>query len=1310
MKTRVKNKAIAILLFLCAMFMSFSLIGNNAAFAGSDSVKETEFVTNVNSFVAMADSDENGSLSDGEIRAVMGVRNEEGMTADALFLAMYNFVNNDDTATEHIAGYEEAKTIYSLVIAQYDLNGAVQLYSTLATTIRNIHTLKGYSYKDHLKVEAARAQVTLLSGAGYEQDMAFLKNIDITDPESGEFEDLVKAEAKIAAWKADIENAIAAIKAINVYVVADAAMKTVHDGSAYRNAADYNVYLASEGTINAARARANKVIGNGDLVYINGTQAFDGETINHYKVLTDAETALAAEKQKIKDVENLIDTAYAKYSETVGAEVCYTIWESDIKPAKDAYDALSEDINNNLKNAVNTDKKDNLDAMVATYGSVKTAIEGVVTKIGAIGTVKYDAASKTKISDARTAFNALPADVKNNDNTDGATLCVSNYDVLLAAEAVWKKYADEVDALINAIKGLRAIESNTPLQIYSAFGEAQKLYNGLSDKNNQLVGDSGNEIKGVNGTLLDTAFTPEGYLAEITTCKDAYAYYQNISNAITTATKDIKKNINELNSLYGGKVRLTDAFEAKFNEIVNALASDTIPKIDGEIDPRYKGAIDNYSVYETLKAKYESLLALAGEWVDSIVKETVSVNTFGAVEVSVEKFNAIAAEYDEDIRSYFETDIAAFSKIYVDGDAATADKAFSEHYNTFTTSKTVKANVIAALDAVKTAADALSRPELADAANNGAYKTAVENVTALYNGLAVYDVTGEGYITTAEYFRTNENYSSSYSAYRNGLINVAANAIEEKIAKITDNSSDNANYIAEARTAYDAEVASGALYSADEVREAVRNAEVLTTAEETVQSFVNAVKALLKNASYTGTDVALSEVTVPAIVNDDNLITGLYKTDVSVTKTLAETYAAFNNVQKAYISGEDYNVAAAAELLDKIIAIVSKDYAHDVAGKKLAYIDSQLQDYINLYALGTSTAERYEKLNEFVNALTPSQQGLLNNLAAFQQISRDKEVADKLAASINELYDAVAGGVITDEKVIDYYIISSIYETLNNSQKALVVTAYNGGDAGATLADIKAAIDAAGIVNVADKLAELQAAIDDAEADYTAKIAAAKSELQTLIDALESDLDGAIADYQAKIDAINAKITAIEADYVAKIAAAKTELEQGIAAAKAELNGKIEDGIADAKNELDGKIDDLSDALDAAELALNGKIDSDIAAAKAALDAKDAELAQKIAEANAALEQAKAALDAKDAELAQKIADAKAALEQAKAALEAKDAELAEKIDGVKAELTEKYDGEIESLKNALIVVSAVMGVLILACAACVIVLFVKKR
>ena len=83
MKKRIKNKAITILLFLCAMFMSFSLIGNNAAFA--DSEDEAGFVANVNSFVAMADADNNGTLSDGEIRAVMGsaVRNEAEMTADA---------------------------------------------------------------------------------------------------------------------------------------------------------------------------------------------------------------------------------------------------------------------------------------------------------------------------------------------------------------------------------------------------------------------------------------------------------------------------------------------------------------------------------------------------------------------------------------------------------------------------------------------------------------------------------------------------------------------------------------------------------------------------------------------------------------------------------------------------------------------------------------------------------------------------------------------------------------------------------------------------------------------------------------------------------------------------------------------------------------------------------------------------------------------------------------------------------------------------------------------------------------------------
>lgn len=260
MKKRIKNKAIAILIFLCAMFMSFSFVGNTAAFADSD--KETEFVSNVNSFVAMADSDSNGSLSDAEIRAVMGSGDritvgESELTADGLFLAMYNFVNNDDTATEHIVGYEEAKTVYSLIIAQYDLNGAVQLYSTLATTIRNIHLLQGASYKDHLKVEAARAKVDELSGAGYEQDMAFLKNVDL-DLVGGDFEDLVNAEAKITAWKEDIEHAIAAIKAVKVYVVADGAMEAVFDGSEYRNAADYKVYLASENTVNAAKSNRSK--------------------------------------------------------------------------------------------------------------------------------------------------------------------------------------------------------------------------------------------------------------------------------------------------------------------------------------------------------------------------------------------------------------------------------------------------------------------------------------------------------------------------------------------------------------------------------------------------------------------------------------------------------------------------------------------------------------------------------------------------------------------------------------------------------------------------------------------------------------------------------------------------------------------------------------------------------------------------------------------------------------------------------------------------------------------------------------------
>ena len=1250
MKKSIKNKAIAILACLFAIALSCSLFGMSTVHAEEVS-KEQKFINNVASFVTLADTDHDGSLSADEVRAVMGTN------ADTYFLAMYGFINNDDTATTHLEGYAAAKANYGIILGQYNLNGAVDLYSALATRIRNIYKLTGYSYKDHEVVEAARAEITRLSGAGFEQDMAFLKNSDLPKVEvSGveEFEDIIEAEKKIAKWKKDIENAIKAIKEIQVYagtVEANATVNVFDDvAGAYRNTADYEVLLASENSIKSAESFAEIVKNNGDLSFINGTKAFVGDSTNHYKVLTDARAEVNKQKEKIVEVENAIDAAFAKYSEVAGAEVCYTIYESDIKPANDKYEALTgNDYNNdgvvdnlnNLKNGVNATKKANLDKMLDTYAAVKNAIEGtdgVQEKITAIGTVSYTNASKTLIDAARTAFDALPNDVKaesNKKEEDGsytnANKYVNNYESLINAEKDWAKFVAEVNALIDSIKALRGIEVNTPNDIFGAFVATQLLYNALSDKNNQLKGDAANGIVGVEPTALDEPFTPNGYIDAIANCKNAYEYYQTLSNQINTATKDIKTDINSLNALYAGKVRLTDDFEALYNKIVGAI--DLLPKVnvigeDGNPvlnedgtpaqnpDPRYIGALGpDYDTFVALQTKYLGLLDLAKEWADSVVSETVSVNTFDAVAASVEKFNAIVAAYDvfapaTTAEESLKADIAAFSKVY-------NTKAYSAYYTTYENGIAKKDAIIAALAKVETLANALVRPtDIADVAQNATYATEVENVTTAFIGLAGFDVAGEGYITTTKYFE--DNYADAFLAYKNGLINVKANAIEEKIAAALAAGA-TGNLIKDARDAYNAEVTSD-MFTKEDVQNAVRNAALLDEGETAAKNFVDAVNALLKEAAFSNTGVygdvgKANVVLVP--VTYANVKEGFYRVHIPATESATALYNALTDVMKEYVDG-DYNVAEAKAMLDKIIEIAAINDATK-PNNKLQVIDKALKQYINEYTGTGVVSHDYKELKELVESLTASQIGLLDNYTDFAKIETDLEVAEQLKGAIDKLYEEVMAGKVTNETVIDYYVINSIYEGMNVSQQKLVVSAANNGDTAKTLADIKAKIDESTVIDISGALEDLKTKIDDLKEDTGADI---------------EGINNQITDISGNIEAINSQLNALNT--LLKVANDKNTID--------EINEKIT-ALEAAKTELQGKIETLNTELS-----------------------------------------------------------------NTKTALENKDKELEDMIKKVEKDLTEKYDGEVKSLKDTITVISVIFGILIAACAACVVVLFVKKK
>ena len=1333
MKKSIKNKAIAILACLFAIALSCSLFGMSTVHAEEVS-KEQKFINNVASFVTLADTDHDGSLSADEVRAVMGTN------ADTYFLAMYGFINNDDTATTHLEGYAAAKANYGIILGQYNLNGAIDLYSALATRIRNIYKLTGYSYKDHEVVEGARADITHLSGTGYEKDMAFLKNSDLPKVEvSGveEFEDIIEAEKKIAKWKKDIENAIKAIKEIQVYagtVEANATVNVFDDiAGAYRNTADYEVLLASENSIISAESFAEIVKNNGDLSFINGTKAFVGDSTNHYKVLTDARAEVNKQKEKIVEVENAIEAAFAKYSEVAGAEVCYTIYESDIKPANDKYEALTgNDYNNdgvvdnlnNLKNGVNATKKANLDKMLDTYAAVKNAIEGtdgVQEKITAIGTVSYTNASKTLIEAARTAFDALPNDVKaesNKKEEDGsytnANKYVNNYESLINAEKDWAKFVAEVNALINSIKALRGIEVNTPNDIFGAFVATQLLYNALSDKNNQLKGDAANGIVGVEPTALDEPFTPNGYIDAIANCKNAYEYYQTLSNQINTATKDIKTDINSLNALYAGKVRLTDDFEALYNKIVGAI--DLLPKVnvigedgnpvlneDGtpaqKPDPRYIGALGpDYDTFVALQTKYLGLLDLAKEWADSVVSETVSVNTFDAVAASVGKFNAIVAAYDvfapaTTAEESLKADVAAFSKVY-------NTKAYSAYYTTYENGIAKKADIITALENVEALANALVRPtDIADVAQNATYATEVENVTTAFIGLAGFDVAGEGYITTTKYFE--DNYANAFLAYKNGLINVKANAIEEKIAAALAAGA-TGNLIKDARDAYNAEVTSD-MFTKEDVQNAVRNAALLDEGETAARNFVDAVNALLKEAAFSNTGVygdvdKANVVLVP--VTYANVKEGFYRVHIPATESATALYNALTDVMKEYVDG-DYNVAEAKAMLDKIIEIAAINDATK-PNNKLQVIDKALKQYINEYTGTGVVSHDYKELKELVESLTASQIGLLDNYTDFAKIETDLEVAEQLKGAIDKLYEEVMAGKVTNETVIDYYVINSIYEGMNISQQKLVVSAANNGDTAKTLADIKAKIDESTVIDISGALEDLKTKIDDLKEDTGADIADINTQIAGIsgnIDTINSQLNALnmllkVANAKNTIDEINEKITALEA--------AKTELQGKIDTLNTDLNN--------AKNDLQSKINAANTALETAKTELNGKIDSSKTELQGKIDALKTELEGKLDAAKAELQGKITALETAKTELEGKIAATNTELSNTKTALENKDKELEDMIKKVEKDLTEKYDGEVKSLKDTITVISVIFGILIAACAACVVVLFVKKK
>lgn len=1260
MTKTIKKSFVVVLMLVMSLFFALAVgTGYSSASAADEEKTDAQvFIENVETFkttVGGADG-----LSAEEIRNSMSQKDKV-----TLFFSMYNYVSSAGVITD--ADVNAAKQVYQKIYDQYNLNGAVDLYTSLTSSVYAIYKEKGQSYKDAFKVEAARAAWDELnSNTAKAQDLVMLKNSDLVyDTATGAPDMLVQAEAKVAEWKANIDDAIAAIKVIEVVTTdADTATVAVFDTTEGKYLTTYVGVLKSQTTLTAAKNAIAIVETQGDLNFLKN----DGG-VNHYAVYNKVTEGYNAQNAKVKAVVDLIQVAYGKYSVEAGKEVCYSI-HNDIVAAREAFDLLVNTPVNALQNKVKAyddgvNYYDRLTTMEAKYADVVADIAGVVTKINAIGEVKYTEASKGLIDAARTAFDALPADVKAHDTAEETeTTWVENYQTLLDAEAKFAEYVAQVDNSIKAINGMKAFVNGS--QFYSEYNKMFTVVNkDMKDLENQLNGNG--SLKGVWMTNLDEAYTPDDAVSELKTCKDAYDYYRNLATKISAQTQSISNNITAIRAL---ELRFTEDFENLYVAISGAINS--LPKVTNaegvEVpDERFIGAISGYEEWLTIKADYEALVATAEEWLATVVNHTVTVNDFEALTASEGKYAALEAVYfgadAEAKKTNLATDLAAFAARSFTLEEV--KKTYQAWFELYKAGLDKRVEIIAATDALKAQIEALVRPELNMAldgtAGNAAYKTAVEAVTAAYNKLTTdFDVnlTAEDK-TTQVYFQ--ENYADAFAAYETALVNVKANAVEEKIALIETDKELTENRIAEARTAYDA--AAATLAEGVEFAQYVRNYEALTTVEALVNGFVDDVNSLLKGAAYDGSDVAVSDLIVETAYTNDKLVKGLYKADVSKVTALLAKYASMTAVQKAYVAG-DKNVETAYAVLEKVARIAAK--FETTVGAKLTYLDNVLDEFVGQYKAGSATSNTYEALNAFVEALTESQQALLHNLADFQQIQRDKEVADQLQNAIDKLDGEVTAGKITNETVIDYYVINTIYENLNNSQKALLGKTEAGEfTASLKLAEIKGKIDAAvesgaGVIDITAKFEELNTALNNAKTDLNGKI--------TTINASLEALNTAKAALEAKDTELNGLITALQT--------AKTELENKVKA-----------------------LEDRAAALEAKDTELGNKI-NDIVKEGGTLDTLKKALEDAYKAADKALEDAYKAADV-ELEKAYKAADEaiKASLESTKTALEA----------AIKAE-TEAREAATQKLNKALVTVSVIFGILIAGLIACVVLLFVKKR
>lgn len=380
----------------------------------------------------------------------------------------------------------------------------------------------------------------------------------------------------------------------------------------------------------------------------------------------------------------------------------------------------------------------------------------------------------------------------------------------------------------------------------------------------------------------------------------------------------------------------------------------------------------------------------------------------------------------------------------------------------------------------------------------------------------------------------------------------------------------------------------------------------------------------------------------------------------------AEIEAAITEIEAAIEAIEAAIAEAQAIIAEIEAAIAEAEAALEAICAKIAEVKALVEQMVEeiiiaqeaIEALLTEGCENLDEAVEAVKAVI----GTVVELADALNIALD-EVAGMIAA-VAEDVEAIAARI--EAMLGDYAAcIAAITEELSAGlEAAAAVLAAIADGIGNIPEDVQAAID--------ELNAQLAEAVDAIEAAADEAIAAARAEAEALIAELEAELAAKLAEVE---NAVSAELVAKKAELEAQIA----ELEAELAAKYAELENAAEE----LKAEIEAAIAEIEAQIAEAEAALEAVI-AEIEATVAEIEAAIAELEAKIAAAKAELEETIAEiLYQAEAEIEAKIAETEAAIE---ALLDEAGALIDEAVAAAAAALTEALEElQAEALLNEVI-------------------------